>query len=499
MKILWIVKAIEFIDPLGIMLLSALAKQEGHECHLGILSRENVLEKIDRLKPDLVAYSASTGEHKYYLEFNDVLKSRNKDLFTVMGGPHTTFYPECIKGSSFDAICEGEGEEAFLELLACLENGRDISGIKNIIAKNGVSNGTRQLYSDLDSLPFPDRSLFYDNTEMGQFPLKSFMASRGCPYPCTYCFNHAFREMYKGKGRVIRRHSVEHIIGEILEVKKRYALDCVKFYDDIFVYEVDEWFLEFVDRYKKEIALPFHCLTRATLATEDVVKLLKEAGCFSISMSIESGNSDLRNQILKRKMSDEEIIKAFHLCKKYDIKTFSNNILALPFSTIENDVETLDLNIKCKVSFAEFPIFHPYPKTELGNLCIEKGLYDTKYEALHMSYMNRSPLSCFSEKEKNIQKNLSELGLLVVWFPSLRNLVVQYLIYLPHNRLFFYVYYLSKAYLVNTRIYPLKLGIGRLWKFFVMSLNLERFKHTNDRAIGRPEQKETSVDAKAAT
>ncbi len=196
-------------------------------------------------------------------------------------------------------------------------------------------------------------------------------------------------------------------------------------------------------------------------------------------------------------MSNEEIIKAFHLCHKYDIKTFSNNILALPFSKIEDDIETLDLNIKCKVSFAEFPIFHPYPKTELGNLCIEKGLYDTKYETLHMSYMNKSPLSCFNEKEKNVQKNISELGLLAVWFPSLRNIIVKYLIHLPHNRLFFYIYYLSKAYLVNTKIYPLKLGIGRIWKFFVMSLNLERFKHTDEGHADRSKQQKTGASVEA--
>ncbi|MFQ5957637.1 MAG: hypothetical protein ACE5KK_07685, partial [Candidatus Brocadiales bacterium] len=84
MKILWVVKAIDFIDPIGIMLLSSLAKKNGHSCHLGILTRENVMEKVQRLRPDVVAYSTSTGEHKYYLEFNNQLKSRFKDIFSVM-------------------------------------------------------------------------------------------------------------------------------------------------------------------------------------------------------------------------------------------------------------------------------------------------------------------------------------------------------------------------------------------------------------------------------
>jgi radical SAM superfamily enzyme YgiQ (UPF0313 family) len=476
MKILFIVQTIDYIDPIGIMLMSALAKEKGHSTHLGILTRENIIDKIRKLYPDVVAYSASTGEHKYYFEINKIIKSEFKDIFTIMGGPHTTFYPECIKDSTLDAICVGEGDEAFPELLTALENGGDISKIRNIVTRSGSDNGLRLLYEDLDSLPFPDRELFYEDTEMGQFLLKSFMASRGCPYPCTYCFNHAFRKLYHGMGKIIRRHSVDYVIEEILRVKNTYPLECVKFYDDIFVYRVDEWLEEFVARYKKDINLPFHCLTRADLVTEDMVKLLKEAGCFSISMSIEAGNEYFRNEILRRNMTTGQIIQAFELCYKYGINAFSNNIVGLPFSAIENEIETIDLNIRCKVSFAEFPIFHPYPRTQLGDFCIKEGIYDAHYENLHMSYMNKSPLSCFTEREKNIQKNLSELGTLLVGFPFLRNIILNHLIYWHNNKLFFLLYYVSKAYLVKTKVYPFKLGLRNLWRLFLKSLKLEGFK-----------------------
>jgi len=481
MKILFVVKTIDYIDPIGIMLLSALVKTNGHTTHLGILDRENILNKIDDLKPDIIAYSASTGEHKYYLEINKIIKSRFKNVFTVMGGPHTTFYPECIKDNTLDAICIGEGEEAFIELLSELEKGRNISKIRNIVTRSGPNNGIRELYVDLDNLPFPDRELFYENTEMGRFPLKSFMASRGCPYPCTYCFNHAFRDMYRGKGRVIRRHSIDYMIEEIRRVKDRYVLGFVKFSDDIFVYRADEWLEEFVRKYRKEIGIPFCCLTRTDLLTDEIAKLLKQAGCHSISMSIEAGNPYFRNNVLRRNMSEEQITRAFHFCHKYDIKTFSNNILGLPFSTTENEIETLDLNVRCRVSFAEFPIFHPYPRTELGNFCIEKGIYTPKYEDLHMSYMNKSPLSCFTEQQKNIQRNLSRLGALVLLFPFLRNIVVNHLIYLPYNKLFFLCYYLTKIYLNKTRVYPSRIGIRDLVRLFLKSTKLENFKLSDER------------------
>src|SRR3989338_564463 len=480
MKILFIVKDIDFIDPVGIMLLSSLAKKDGHETYLGILNREEIIGKINKIKPQVVAYSATTGEHKYYLEINKVIKSKFSDIFTIMGGAHTTFYPECINEGTLDAVCIGEGEEAFIEVLEKRGKGEDISSVRNIMTRSSPFSGIRDLLEDLDSLPFPDRELFYKNTEMGQFPLKSFITSRGCPYACTYCFNHAFKKLYEGKGKILRRHSVSYVIDEILQVKSKYPLRFVKFYDDIFVYKVDDWLEEFARRYKKDINLPFHCLTRADLIDEGMVRLLKSAGCVSVSMSIEAGNASFRNQVLKRNMSEGDIIRAFSLCRRYGINTFSNSIVGLPFSKIENEIESLDLNIKCKVSFVEFPIFHPYPRTELGDFCIEKGIYKPQYELLHMFYMNKSPLSCFTEREKRIQRNFAQLAPLVVRFPFLRGIVLKYLVYFPNNKVFVLIYYFVKAYLVKAKIYPMRLGIRNLWKAFLKSLKLELFKHSGE-------------------
>jgi len=483
MRILFIVKAIDYIDSVGMMLISALAKKEGHTTGLGILNRENIIDKIQGFKPDVVAYSASTGEHKYYVECNVAIKSRFPDIFTVMGGPHVTYYPHTIEESTLDVVCIGEGDEAFPELLLQIGNGGDISTIKNITTPQGGNNGIRPLYQDLDSLPFPDRELFYETTEMGRWPLKSFMASRGCPYNCSYCFNHIFRKLYQGAGELIRKHSVDYIIEEVSRVKNKYPLEFVKFYDDVFVYRPDDWLEEFATKYRSRIGLPFHCLTRADLMTEDMAKLLKEAGCRSISMSIEAGNPHFRNDILHRNMSEEQILYAFGLCRKYGVHTFSNNILGLPYASTENEIETVELNIKAKASYVEFPIFHPYPRTELGDDCIDKGIYQPYYSGLHMSYMNKSPLSCFSEKEKNIQRNLSALGPLVIWMPFLRKIVLKWMICLPYNRFFFFIYFITKGYLNKTKIYPMKLGFRGVWNIMVKSWRLETFKKFDDKTI----------------
>ncbi|MEW6040633.1 MAG: radical SAM protein [Elusimicrobiota bacterium] len=476
MNILFIVKTIDFIDPQGIMLLSAIAKKKGHNVELGIMSREDILKKIESLKPQIIAYSASTGEHKYYLKINEIIKKKFPQIFTIMGGPHTTFFPESIKDSTFDAICVGEGDEAFPEVIEAVEKGKSVSDIVNIHTKE-KQNPVRPLFENLDVLPLPDREIFYKTTEMGKFAIKSFMLSRGCPYNCTYCFNHAFRKLYQGKGKPVRRKSVEKSIEELLQVKSTYPLQFVKFYDDIFSYPNDPWLENFCRAYKDKVKLPFHCLTRANLVDENMVKLLKDAGCVSISMSIETGNAKLRNELLKRNMSDEQIYNAFLLFDKYGIKSFCNSILALPFSTTEDDRATIEMNIKCKVTFAEFPICHPYPGTELGRICQEKGVFGREYEKLHMSYQTRSPLNCFTEKEKNVQENLALLGTVIVWKPFLKKIVFNYLAYWPKNIFFFWAYLFTKMYLIKTKIYPFKLKPGDFWALFIKSIKVDKFKH----------------------
>ncbi|MEW5691661.1 MAG: radical SAM protein [Candidatus Hydrogenedentota bacterium] len=475
LNILFIVNHIDFIDPQGIMQLSAIAKKKGHSTYLGILTRENVLDKIKKLKPDILCYSASTGEHKFYFEFQKLV-NKHFNIVSILGGAHPTFFPEDFNKSNMSAFCRAEGDNFFNEFLDCIANGRDFSSLDNIVTEKGI-NKLRPLIEDLDSLPFPDRDIFYKNTEMSWFPVKSFMFSRGCPYPCTYCFNHSYRKLYNFQMKPVRRTSVEYAIEQILSVKAKYPIHLIKFYDDIFTFPNDVWLEKFCKEYQARVKIPFHCASRCDILNEDIIKLLKIAGCYSINMSIESGTPHLRNDLLKRNMTDEQIKNAFRLCEKYNIKTFCNSILGLPYSSIKDDKQTIDLNVECKVTFAEFPVLYPYPKTELGEYCKEKGYFEGDYTKLHFSYQTRSPLSCFTEKQKDIQQNLSLLGTVIVWQPWLKSICYKFLIYLPVNKLFFYAYLLTKIYLIKTKIYPHKLTLRQIFYLLKKSIFVDKAKH----------------------
>ena len=484
MKILFVIKDVEYIDPMGIMLLSALAKELGHSTDLAVLSDGNLEEKIRATRPDIVAFSAKTGEHKYYIAANDVVKSIDPKIRTVIGGPHATFFPDIITRHPFDALCLGEGDDAWPELLEAFERGEDPAKVPNIITPDTFTEDTRQRLRPrrrtLDDLPFLDRELVYTRTRLGRFPMRSFMVGRGCPYKCTYCFNHKYNVLYKGKGPLHSRMSVDRIIAELKDLKARYETQFIKFYDDIFVFIDDDWLAEFAEKYPREIGLPFHCLMRANLLTEPILKKLKRAGLASISMSIESGNDRVRNEILKRNMSKETLLKAFELCRKYEIPTFSNTIFAIPGSSLADDIESLDLNLACHVTFGEFPLFFPYPKTELAEYAMENGYFHGDFDKLHMSYQSTSPLECFTEKEKLLQRNLSLLSTLCLFMPWMRNLIVNHLIKLPLTGPYFVLYYLTKAYLVKTKIYPMKFSFMETLRGIYESFVLERFKHTEE-------------------
>ena len=482
MKILFIIKNENFLAPIGLCSVSSAVKTEGYKTYLCEINSQDPINCISELRPDIVAYSSSTGEVKHYLKLNHMIKEKFPDIFTIMGGPHPTFYPDVVFEGDLDAICVGEGDSAIVDLCRAISKGLRTDNIPNIVSRDNRNNfQIRDLIENLDDLPFPDFSLIYDNTPLGQYPLKSIITSRGCPYECSYCFNTSWRKIYKNKGQAVRRNSVNYIIEQIKYVRKKWPLSFVKFYDDIFAYRADDWLEEFSEKYKKHINLPFFILTRVDLLTEDMVKLLKFAGCRTISMSIESGNSKIRENMLKRRMTNKQIIDVHRLCNKYKIYTFTNCIIGLPETNSKNDIESVDLAIKSKVDWAEFPIFHPYPKTELGDLTIEKGYYKTNFKDLHTSYQYRSPLNCFSEKEKNIQMNLSSLAAVAVVFPFLRNFILWVLIYLPHNFLFTLIYYFTKMWVFRKKIYVTKTNFGVSLKIFIKSLKQDWFRHENSK------------------
>ncbi|KKR38175.1 MAG: hypothetical protein UU18_C0012G0028, partial [Parcubacteria group bacterium GW2011_GWB2_40_8] len=131
MKILFVIKMVETTEPMGVMLLSALAKSKGrsNKTFLHVLDNGGLKERLKTFKPDLVAFSAKTGEYKYYLEASRVIKRFDQKIFTVVGGPHCTFNFHKVIEDGFDAIGVGECDDAWPEFLDKFGKGQNINDI----------------------------------------------------------------------------------------------------------------------------------------------------------------------------------------------------------------------------------------------------------------------------------------------------------------------------------------------------------------------------------
>ena len=474
MKILFSVEDLFVVEPLGLMQLIAIAKKLGHQCYFAAYKDKKFFSLVKKVKPDMVAISIMSISDRSSKEIIKEIKRYNPGIFVLVGGPHPTYYPDFIKNSLADAICVGEGDEAFADVLRALTRNKSIQKIPNIYTRNS-QNPPRPLIENLDKLPFPDRDLIYQNSELGRMKLKSFMATRGCPYDCSYCFNNAYKKLYRGKGKILRRRSVESLIEEIEWVQVNYPLEIIRFGDDNFVEGETEWLEEFVRKYSQRIKLPFYCLLRPNVVTPRLAKLLKKAGCVSVATSIETGNERLRTQLLNRLVTDKQIISACKILVKNGIKTYTNIMLGLPETTINDELDSIKLAVRSKTTCAAFTIFTPFPGTALYNYCQEKNyLSNTKAPVFPRSTTDRSILNCFTEKEKDIQKNLMLLGTLAVGSKILRKPILNWLIYWPPNKLFFYLSFLVRNYYYYCHIWPMSLDFWQFLKTVKLVLKHDR-------------------------
>jgi len=482
MKCLFVYKtaSLDITDPMGIMCLIANVKKHGHEADLFLTNLEpNLFKAVAEYKPDVIGFSVTSGSEAYYLELIRQLRKHAK-FISIMGGPHASFFPEIVEEPEVDIICRGEGDAPLVELLDKLQKGEDYSTIPNLwVKKDGqvTKNHLRPLIHDLDSLPFPDRASFLKYYAYAHSSVKHFLAGRGCPYDCTYCFNHKLKKMYReeaNESQYCRLRSVKHVVDEVDEVRRKYPLKIVYFHDDLFIMN-RVWLKAFAEEYSKRVGLPMICYVRANLVNEEVVQALKKANCITIAMGIESGNEPLRKTVLKRDMSNEQIVKAADLFHKYGISIMTQNMVGLPEETIENAYETIAVNNRVKPSYAWCSIFQPYPRTELYHYCIEKGILDPTHRQ-HASYQVESPIN--KGQTKREFENLHKFFSLCVEYPSLTKYSHR-LIKWPNNALFNLVYRGFKGY---THIFRLKMSSGEIgFIVYLWGIMLYRMR----RALGR--------------
>jgi anaerobic magnesium-protoporphyrin IX monomethyl ester cyclase len=313
-----------------------------------------------------------------------MIRSVKPNVPVIFVGPAPTYFSGrfLVDGNCF--VVRGEPEFPMLELLQALQGGRGIAGIPGIsfLRRGKVrQNRSRPPLKDLDTLPFPDRSLLqrdlYVNPKMGAKPWTAMLTSRGCSHRCIYCVPNSisfareleFRRHSKEKPPIALR-SAENVIREFRQLAAE-GYKAVSIIDDQFVWGKERT-LE-ICRGIKGLGIKWGCLSRADHLDEELLKAMAEAGCRYIDVGVESFNQRVLDYV-KKDLKAEEVMQKIEMIKRHGIEAKLNMLLgACPFETKESIKESIAKAKQLKPTNIMFSIVNPFPGTEFYDECKKNG------------------------------------------------------------------------------------------------------------------------------
>jgi anaerobic magnesium-protoporphyrin IX monomethyl ester cyclase len=412
-----------YMLPPAVAILSALLKQEGHDCRLFDTTYWNVPEAgadseahkerhlhvrpyeknphevtlkttdvyeefnavVDDFRPQLIAVSCTEDLFPFAINLLGRLRDKH-GAKTIIGGIFATFAPDkCIRYPEIDIVCIGEGEIPLTELCRRMETGKSYLFVPNLWVKHGgmVQKNPLGKVVDIEATPLLDLDIFeqarfyrpFDGKIYKTFPVETH---RGCPYRCAYCNSPMQMDLYKTEAadNFFRLKTVENVRKELRYYKDGYGAEYMYFWADTFLALSDKYLQELAEMYESEIGLPFWCQTRPETLTEKRVKLLKKMGCHRVGVGVEHGNPQFREQMLDRRVSNETIVSGLRILNDYDIKFSVNNIVGFPGETRELAFDTIRLNRLIGADTRNMYTFVPFHGTALREIAVKKGFID---------------------------------------------------------------------------------------------------------------------------
>lgn len=430
------------MEKLGLMYVSAMVRRAGHDSELFLEGAEGprFLDRIVDSAPDVVAFSVTTGMHRWALDVAARVKARTNTTI-LFGGPHASYSPEVVEKDPVDIVCRGEGEDAMVGLLECLAANESPRNVPNLWVKEKGTvyrNEVRPLTQELDSIPFPDWDLYYRYPYLRRLRSKPLLTGRGCSFQCTFCHNHLDMALYSGKGKWVRKRSPANVIAEIRELRARYPLEVLNLERDDHLTIQRDWTFEFLEAYAREVDVPFVLQCRPETIDRETADALARARCASVTISFETADPSLRNSLLRKEISDQDVIQAVTLLKERGIFVKTLNMIGLPGENLDGALETLAFNVRLRPQFARCSIATPFPRTRLFEQSVHAGMLaaDHSSEDYFEDYFQKTVLD---HPDGARLENLHKFFSIVVTFPWLLPVVKQ-LVRLPPNPLFYRLY-----------------------------------------------------------
>ncbi|MDX2171039.1 MAG: radical SAM protein, partial [Deltaproteobacteria bacterium] len=350
------------LEHLGIEALAAWVRRAGHQPEVvyearpfssgsGTDSRllakllepspEETAERVVATRPDVVAFTSYSVTHRWSVEVARAVK-RRQSVPIVFGGPHVSAAPErAIREWAIDAVVEGEGEEALVDLVECAAGGRftrtDVANCTFKGELGPIRNRVRPLLADLDQLPWAEKDGFYATVPAFEHELY-VVSRRGCPFRCSFCEYSTFPKQYPGE-KPVRRRSVPHLIAELAHWKARGKVRKIFFWDAIFTLD-PKWMAEFAAAYRREIGIPFECYTHPHTMTRDMARWLGEAGCIMVRVGVQSVNSDTLAAV-DRKGDRDKVVQTLAHLTEFGVPYSVDHIIGLPGEGAADQLDAL--------------------------------------------------------------------------------------------------------------------------------------------------------------
>ncbi len=365
--------------PLGIAYMAGVLEENGFDVSVIDASALDMtwgsLEKeIRRISPGIVAITALTPTIEQAMKTAQLVKKNCPDTVTVMGGYHPTFnYKELLEKDYVDIAVIGEGEYTMLELVETLESNGDLSEVRGI-AFDDVVTPLRPLIMDLDSLPFPALHLLpMDHYKLLNMKtnMATMITSRGCPMQCSFCASAALH------GPKFRLRSPKNIVDEIEHLAEDYNVETIAFMDDTFTLNPKRVEDICVEIKKRNLDVLWGCTARVDNLSKSLLKQMREAGCITLFMGVESADQQILDQVDK-KTTISKIKHAFELSRKEKIRTIASVVLGMPGDTKESMGRTIKFVQELKPSYAVFSLATPYPGTRFYQHMVEENLIKVK-------------------------------------------------------------------------------------------------------------------------
>ena len=359
--------------PMGLALIASVLAKEGYQ--VTVLEANALQLKAEDVPPlvdaDVVGLTAMTPTINAAIAIADHLKKAYPDLPIMLGGAHATLLPEetLVAAPAIDIIVRGEGEKAVVELLQALEHKQPLTKVPGIsYRKDGgvVSNPPRSQGIDLDSLPFLAYHLlpwqkYKPHPPHGRaLPFAAIITSRGCPYHCSYCSKPVFGTRFRGQ-------SPERVIEEVIYHQKRFGIKEFAFYDDVFTLDKERTHAIADEIIKRKLKIYWTCETRVNLVDKELLRHIRQAGCYSIAYGIESGSQEIL-KTLDKGINLEQVEQAVRLSREAGLQTIGYFMLGSPGESLETIDKTIQFAKKLKLDFTQFAITTPFPGTSLYDL-----------------------------------------------------------------------------------------------------------------------------------